>query len=320
MLKVENLNQHYGSSHTLRNVDFEVPNAGVTALLGRNGVGKSTLLKCLMGVLPASGGKVLLDGKDITRFPPFARVRLGMGYVPQGREIFPRLTVEENLMMGLAGTSRGSAHHIPAEIYTMFPVLKDMKHRRGGDLSGGQQQQLAIGRALAMKPKLLILDEPTEGIQPSIIKDIERVIKTLTERGDRSPIVRDIERALEIKPRAPSRDETAGGARPSILKDIERIIQTHTERGDRPSVITDIERIIKAHSEGGDQATFVIDIGKVIKTLAGRDDMAILLVEQYYEFARELADHYIVLQRGEVVKRGAGADMERDGVRGFMAV
>jgi urea transport system ATP-binding protein len=232
MLKVENLNQHYGSSHTLRNVSFAVPDGSVTALLGRNGVGKSTLLKCLMGVLPASSGKVLLDKVDITALAPFARVRLGMGYVPQGREIFPRLTVEENLLMGLAPKSNGSAQHIPAEIFDMFPVLKDMKHRRGGDLSGGQQQQLAIGRALAMKPKLLILDEPTEGIQPSIIKDIERVIKTLSGRGD----------------------------------------------------------------------------------------MAILLVEQYYEFARELADHYIVLQRGEVVKKGAGADMESDGVRGFMAV
>ncbi|MFN0038101.1 MAG: urea ABC transporter ATP-binding subunit UrtE [Burkholderiales bacterium] len=232
MLKVENLNQHYGSSQTLRNVGFEVPGGGVTALLGRNGVGKSTLLKCLMGVLPVSGGGVLLDGTDITRLPPFARVHLGMGYVPQGREIFPRLTVEENLLMGLAGKSHGSAQHIPAEIYEMFPVLKDMKNRRGGDLSGGQQQQLAIGRALVMKPKVLILDEPTEGIQPSIIKDIERVIKALSARGE----------------------------------------------------------------------------------------MAILLVEQYYDFARELANQYVVLQRGEVVAQGAGARMEQDNVRAFLSV
>ena len=232
MLKVENINQHYGSSHTLRNISFEVPIGGVTALLGRNGVGKSTLLKCLMGVLPVSSGKVLLDGGDITRLAPFARVRLGMGYVPQGREIFPRLTVEENLMMGLASKANGGAGAIAAEIYEMFPVLASMKSRRGGDLSGGQQQQLAIGRALVMKPKVLILDEPTEGIQPSIIKDIERVIKTLSERGG----------------------------------------------------------------------------------------MAILLVEQYYDFARELADHYVVLQRGEVVKRGEGRNMEADGVRSFMAL
>ncbi len=232
MLKVENINQHYGSSHTLRNISFEVPIGGVTALLGRNGVGKSTLLKCLMGVLPVSGGKVLFDGGDITRLTPFARVRLGMGYVPQGREIFPRLTVEENLMMGLASKANGGAGAIAAEIYEMFPVLASMKSRRGGDLSGGQQQQLAIGRALVMKPKVLILDEPTEGVQPSIIKDIERVIKTLSGRGG----------------------------------------------------------------------------------------MAILLVEQYYDFARELADHYVVLQRGEVVKRGEGRSMEADGVRSFMAL
>jgi len=143
MLKVEQLNQYYGGSHTLRNVDIDVPGGGVTALLGRNGVGKTTLLKCLMGVLPVAGGSVTLDGRDVTRMPPYARVRLGMGYVPQGREIFPRLTVEENLMMGLASKANGGAHNIPTEIYEMFPVLKSMKGRRGGDLSGGQQQQLA---------------------------------------------------------------------------------------------------------------------------------------------------------------------------------
>jgi urea transport system ATP-binding protein len=232
MLKVENLNQYYGGSHTLRNVDIEVPGGAVTALLGRNGVGKTTLLKCLMGVLAVSSGSITFNGQNIGKMPPYVRVRLGMGYVPQGREIFPRLTVEENLMMGLASKAHGRVRDIPPEIYEMFPVLKSMRGRRGGDLSGGQQQQLAIGRALAMKPKVLILDEPTEGIQPSIIKDIERVIKTLSERGE----------------------------------------------------------------------------------------MAILLVEQYYEFARDLADHYVVLQRGEVVKSGSGKNMETDGVRSFMAV
>jgi urea transport system ATP-binding protein len=232
MLKVENLNQYYGGSHTLRNVDIEVPGGAVTALLGRNGVGKTTLLKCLMGVLKVTNGSITLDGQAIAAMPSYMRVRMGMGYVPQGREIFPRLTVEENLAMGLASKAHGRVQDIPSEIYEMFPVLKSMKGRRGGDLSGGQQQQLAIGRALAMKPKVLILDEPTEGIQPSIIKDIERVIKSLSERGE----------------------------------------------------------------------------------------MAILLVEQYYDFARELADHYVVLQRGEVVKSGLGKNMETDGVRSFMAV
>jgi len=232
MLRVQHLNQYYGGSHTLRDIDIEVPGGAVTALLGRNGVGKTTLLKCLMGVLQVSSGSITLDGQDVVRMPPYVRVRMGMGYVPQGREIFPRLTVEENLTMGLASKAHGRVQDIPSEIYEMFPVLKSMKGRRGGDLSGGQQQQLAIGRALAMKPKVLILDEPTEGIQPSIIKDIERVIRTLSERGE----------------------------------------------------------------------------------------MAILLVEQYYDFARELADHYVVLQRGEVVKSGSGKNMETDGVRRFMAV
>ena len=232
MLTVTNLNQYYGSSHTLRDVSFDVPTGKVTALLGRNGVGKTTLLKCLMGVLPARGGTVSFDGKDITAMPSHLRVRSGIGYVPQGREIFPRLTVEENLLMGLASKPNGAARDIPAEIFEMFPVLKQMLRRRGGDLSGGQQQQLAIGRALVMKPKLLILDEPTEGIQPSIIKEIERVIHRLSERGD----------------------------------------------------------------------------------------MAILLVEQYFDFARELADQFVILRRGEIVKRGLGSEMDADSLRSFLIV
>jgi urea transport system ATP-binding protein len=230
MLSVANLNQYYGGSHILRNLAFEVPAGKVTALLGRNGVGKSTLLRCLMGLVPARDGKVVFDGREITGAPPYARVRAGIGYVPQGREIFPRLTVAENLEMGLATRPRGT--RIPPRVFEMFPVLGQMLRRRGGDLSGGQQQQLAIGRALAMGPRLLILDEPTEGIQPSIIKDIERAIRALAATGE----------------------------------------------------------------------------------------MAILLVEQYYDFARSLADHYLVMERGEIVARGLGGDMERDGVRARLAV
>jgi len=232
MIEVNQINQYYGSSHTLRDVSFSVPNGAVTTVLGRNGVGKTTLLKCLMGVVSSKSGSVMLDGLDITSETPFNRAKLGIGYVPQGREIFSRLTVEENLLMGLATKKRGRLTDIPSEIFEMFPVLKDMLHRRGGDLSGGQQQQLAIGRALAMSPKVLILDEPTEGIQPSIIKDIGAVIRALAERGD----------------------------------------------------------------------------------------MAILLVEQYYDFAKELADHYVVLQRGEVILSGVGETMDQDGVQRHLAV
>jgi len=230
MLKVEKLNQYYGGSHILRDLAFEVPAGKVTVLLGRNGVGKSTLLKTLMGVIPARSGEISFNQENITQAKPYERVRAGIGYVPQGREIFPRLTVAENLEMGLATRPRGA--RVPARIFEMFPVLNQMMRRRGGDLSGGQQQQLAIGRALAMGPRLLILDEPTEGIQPSIIKDIERVIRSLA----------------------------AGG------------------------------------------------------------EMAILLVEQYYDFARSLADQYLVMERGEIIARGAGADMDRDGVKGLLAV
>ena len=177
MLTISGLNQYYGGSHILRDLSFEVPKGACTTILGRNGVGKTTLLKCLVGVVPTRSGALTFDGKNITSMPPYERARLGIGYVPQGREIFPRLTVEENLLMGLAPKAGGSK--IPARIFEMFPVLKDMLHRRGGDLSGGQQQQLAIGRALAGDPKILILDEPTEGIQPNIVEEIEAVIGSL---------------------------------------------------------------------------------------------------------------------------------------------
>jgi urea transport system ATP-binding protein len=230
MLTVSGLNQYYGGSHILRDVGFDVPTGKVTVLLGRNGVGKTTLLKSLMGLVPATRGSISFENREITHLAPYHRARAGLGYVPQGREIFPRLTVEENLLMGLAIMPRGT--EIPERIFELFPVLKSMLRRRGGDLSGGQQQQLAIGRALGMNPRLLILDEPTEGIQPSIIKDIERVIRMLAEQGK----------------------------------------------------------------------------------------MAILLVEQYYDFARSLADHYLVMERGEIVQRGLGADMDRDGVRQRVAV
>jgi urea transport system ATP-binding protein len=230
MLKIDNLHQAYGGSHILRGLSFEVKTGEVTALLGRNGVGKTTLLKALMGVVKTREGSITFDGRDITHLPPHERVRAGIGYVPQGREIFPRLTVEENLLMGLATRPGGTP--IPQRIFDMFPVLRQMMNRRGGDLSGGQQQQLAIGRALAMGPKLLILDEPTEGIQPSIIKDIERAIRMLAETGE----------------------------------------------------------------------------------------MAILLVEQYYDFAESLADQYLLMERGEFIMRGRGETMPQDGVREALAV
>jgi len=231
LIRFENVGLRYGmGAEILRDLSFEAPTGQVTCLLGRNGVGKTTLLKCLMGLVPAKTGAINFDGQTITTVPSHARVKAGIGFVPQGREIFPRLTVEENLRMGLA-TKPGSTP-IPERIYEMFPVLKQMLKRRGGDLSGGQQQQLAIGRALAFGPKLLILDEPTEGIQPSIIKDIERAIRALAEEGS----------------------------------------------------------------------------------------MAILLVEQYYDFAAELADQYVVMERGEVIKRGRGADMAADGARQLVSI
>jgi len=179
MLTIRNVNQYYSGSHILRDVSFDVPTGQCTALLGRNGVGKTTLLKCIIGLLPIRSGTIQFDGRSIAGLPPYARARLGLAYVPQGRDIFPRLTVAENLEMGLATQKRRTG--VPAFVFEMFPVLKAMLSRRGGDLSGGQQQQLAIGRALVLEPKLLILDEPTEGIQPNIVHEIGDLVLRLNQ-------------------------------------------------------------------------------------------------------------------------------------------
>jgi urea transport system ATP-binding protein len=230
LLQLKSINQFYGGSHILRDVSFNVAMGKVTAVLGRNGVGKTTLLKSLMGVVPIRSGEILLEGHSINKMTSFERARAGIGFVPQGREIFSRLTVEDNIRMGLAYLPAGTK--IDPEIFELFPVLKQMLNRRGGDLSGGQQQQLAIARALVAKPKLLVLDEPTEGIQPSIIKDIGRVIRMLADRGT----------------------------------------------------------------------------------------MGILLVEQYFDFAQELSDTYVVMQRGEVVDAGDAQRMKDNDIRSLVAI
>ncbi len=234
MLTVKNIQQYYGGSHILRDVSLDVPPGQITVLLGRNGVGKTTLLKSLMGLVPIKSGSVHFEGQAIHGMTPYQRARAGIGFVPQGREIFARLTVEENLRMGLAYKSASTP--IPPQLFELFPVLKQMLHRRGGDLSGGQQQQLAIARAMAAGPKLVILDEPTEGIQPSIIKDIGRVIRMLAHEG-------------------------LNGQR-----------------------------------------------------------VGVLLVEQYYDFAEELADHYLVMERGEVIARGPGDEMQAKGIQHLVAI
>lgn len=180
MLSVQGLNQYYGESHTLWDLDLDVPEGSCTCLMGRNGVGKTTLLKAIMGVVPIKSGAIKLENTDLAHQPADARARVGIGYVPQGREIFAQLSVEDNLRVGLPAR-RDKVREIPKSIFELFPVLKSMLHRRGGDLSGGQQQQLAIGRALALDPKLLILDEPTEGIQPNIVQEIAEILKHLNK-------------------------------------------------------------------------------------------------------------------------------------------
>jgi urea transport system ATP-binding protein len=231
MLNVDKVDLFYGAAQALRGVSLTARRGEVTCLLGRNGVGKTTLLRAVTGQHPLGAGQIVWQGEDITTLPPHQRARRGIAYVPQGREIFPLLTVRENLETGFAPLPR-ALHSIPEDVFSLFPVLKDMLRRRGGDLSGGQQQQLAIGRALVMRPKLIVLDEPTEGIQPSIIKQI----------------------------------------------------------------------------------------GAAIDYLRRSSEIAILLVEQYFDFARELADKFFVMDRGEIVLSGAGADMNEADVRRLMSV
>ena len=231
MLSVEAIDLYYGASHALRRVSLTARKGEVTCILGRNGVGKTSLLRAICGLQPIRSGRICWEDRLLNGLPPHERARAGLAVVPQGREIFPRLTVLENLTTGFAPLPRGE-RDLPNEIFTLFPVLREMLHRRGGDLSGGQQQQLAFARALVTRPRLLILDEPTEGIQPSIIKQIERVIRDLAQRGD----------------------------------------------------------------------------------------MAIVLVEQYFEFARDLAASYLVMQRGEVVLAGRREEMDEPAVRGYLTV
>jgi len=231
MLSVEGIDLYYGASHALRRASLTAKKGEVTCILGRNGVGKTSLLRAIFGLQPIRAGRITWENRVLNDVPPHERARAGLALAPQGREIFAPLTVFENLATGFAPLAR-ELRYIPDEIFALFPMLRDMLHRGGGDLSGGQQQQLAIARALVTRPRLLILDEPTEGIQPSIIKDIERVIRALAARGN----------------------------------------------------------------------------------------MAILLVEQYFDFARDLAAAYFVMQRGEIVLSGRSEDMDEAAVRGYLTV
>ena len=251
MLEVENVNLHYGAAIALRKVSITVETGAVTCLLGRNGVGKTSMLRAIVGAHPISAGSIRWEGEEISRLPMYERAKRGIAWVPQGRDVFPLLTVKENLETGFAVLPRGE-RKVPDEIFDLFPILKTMMRRRGGDLSGGQQQQLAIGRALLTNPKLLILDEPTEGIQPSIIEQIGDTLKKLKTQGLGHDYAEEIEAA--------------------------------------------------------------------VKTLKAEHSLAILLVEQYVDFCREVADRYYAMDRGAVVISGEIATLTDEVVKEHLQV
>ena len=302
MLTVSNLSLSIGGSRILRGVDFEVPDHQVFCLMGRNGVGKTSTLRSIVGVMKPNAGRITLDGKDITRLPSSARAAAGIGYVPQGRDIFPQLTVEENLRIGAIALGKKTNGSLD-RVFSLFPILKEFLPRKGGMLSGGQQQQLAIGRALLTEPKILILDEPTEGIQPNIIDQIGDAIKLLRRGGhhDEPGLLAEINQSLKkYRTEGATDSPLLAEASETLIILIREGVEKHPAMFNRFAEC--VEQLRKQQPSG---SRLTDEIGSALKRLSGEAKMSILLVEQYLDFCRELADVFAIMDRGVIVASGA---------------
>ncbi|HEY5813017.1 MAG TPA: ATP-binding cassette domain-containing protein [Terrimicrobiaceae bacterium] len=319
MLTIENLYVSIGGSRILRDVTLELPGSKVFCLMGRNGVGKTTTLKTIVGLYRATSGKIRLDGKDISRMPAEARAHAGIGYVPQGRGIFPHLTVEENLFVGALAQGKKPQRSLE-RVFALFPILKEFLSRKGGMLSGGQQQQLAIGRALLTEPKILILDEPTEGIQPNIIDQIGEAIKLLRRGGHHNEAMLLAEAAQALK----KLKAEGKHLEPELLDALAEQIGVLQREGDRRNAaafqqLSDSFTTVRSH--GPHEGTVLRDeIQSALNLLSGEDEMTILLVEQYLDFCKELADNFAILDRGSVVARGSVTELSEDVVKEHLTV
>ena len=318
MLTVSNLELSIGGSRILRGVEFDVPDHQCFCLMGRNGVGKTSTLRSITGVMKPSAGKILLAGEDITRLSPEDRAARGIGYVPQGRDIFPQLTVEENLHIGAIALGRKPNGNLD-RVFSLFPILKEFLPRKGGMLSGGQQQQLAIGRALLTEPKILILDEPTEGIQPNIIDQIGEAIKLLRRGGHHNEaallasINQSIKQAREdgSVPKTPLFEEAAELGNVLLKESVEK----------HPALFNRFAECIEALRKEQSTGTNLADeIGSALKQLHGEAKISILLVEQYLDFCKELADTFAIMDRGAVVCAGTVDALTDDVVKKYLTV
>jgi urea transport system ATP-binding protein len=318
MLTVQSLELSIGGSRILRGVEFEVPDHQCFCLMGRNGVGKTSTLRSITGVMKPSAGKITLDGKDITKLSSEARAAAGIGYVPQGRDIFPQLTVEENLHIGAIALGKKPNGSLD-RVFSLFPILKEFLPRKGGMLSGGQQQQLAIGRALLTEPKILILDEPTEGIQPNIIDQIGEAIKLLrrgghhNEAGLLATVSQALKRAKENDsvPASAMLDEATETATVLLKEGIEK----------HPALFNRFADCIEALRKSQPSGTVLGDeIGSALQQLHGEEKISILLVEQYLDFCKELADSFAIMDRGAVVCAGTVDALTDDVVMKYLTV
>jgi urea transport system ATP-binding protein len=319
MLTVSRLELSIGGSRILRGVEFEVPDHQVFCLMGRNGVGKTSTLRSIVGVMKPSHGRIVLAAQDITKLSPEARAAVGIGYVPQGRDIFPQLTVEENLCIGAIALGRKRNGSLD-RVFSLFPILKEFLPRKGGMLSGGQQQQLAIGRALLTEPKVLILDEPTEGIQPNIIDQIGEAIKLLRRGGHHNEVGLLAQISQSVKQFREAPDASPSAMLEEVSEAVKILLREGVEKHPAlvETVASGVEKI--RHTDAKTGTVLKEEIGSAIKQLAGEGKMSILLVEQYFDFCKDLADTFAIMDRGAVVAAGPVTALTDEVVRQHLTV